>query len=109
MEVLCFVWPRYATIAKESVGFGQTNRDFATQMNTHLRITPGVPKARRRFVSSKSVSATLIHGWFNTAWALKRFGASFTNKPRIKSFASSEISFHSLSGKLKRPANGNSS
>lgn len=72
---------------------------------------PGVANARRRLslvslpTLPSSSSVILIHGWFSTASALKRFGASFTKSPRIKSFASWLTSPHSLSGKLNRPLN----
>uniref|UniRef100_A0A182QFC6 Uncharacterized protein n=1 Tax=Anopheles farauti TaxID=69004 RepID=A0A182QFC6_9DIPT len=45
-----------------------------------------------------------IHGCCSTAVALSRFGASFTSSPRIRSFASSLTSCHSLSGKQYRPS-----
>lgn len=70
-------------------------------------IIPGVFSARYRcsmsILLAFPLSAIFIHGCCNTASALKRFGAFFTRRPRIKSFASLLTSAHSLSGKLNRP------
>uniref|UniRef100_A0A2M4DEW2 Putative secreted protein n=1 Tax=Anopheles darlingi TaxID=43151 RepID=A0A2M4DEW2_ANODA len=53
----------------------------------------------------QTVSSVMrIQGCSSTAVALSRFGASFTSNPRIRSFASSLTSCHSLSGKLNRPS-----
>lgn len=54
-------------------------------------------------LSAFALSAIFIHGCRSTASALNRFGAFFTKRPRIKSFASLLTSDHSLSGKLYRP------
>lgn len=78
---------------------------YVCWVDAYRLIIPGVFNAlcRRSITTLFSHSAILIHGCCSTASALNRFGAFFTRRPLIKSFASLLTSAHSLSGKLNRP------